>query len=528
MQSAYMGTRARTKTVAGAAAGATTIICDLYLRLSDGRKENGSFADREKALRGKASQLGWTVRKVVIENDLMNGSKSASAFKRRALRDRAGNVIRDEFTGKPKMRVWRPGFRSILEAIATRQIQAVLAEDLDRTLRDPYDAEDLLGYVQDTGAYAASLSGSLTLTAGGTDGERMMVGMLVQVKRQESADKMRRAQDGRERQAAHGIWGGGRRPYGFKPVPNPSGNHQNTRLVVDEAEAKVIRHCADQVLSKTFGEPGGNSLKSIAKDLRDRNVPTVTGARWTAESLRDVLVKPTNAGIVVHDGQETDVRLPGEPILPEDTYRAVVAKLRDPARSTPGRAPCWLGTNLYRCVCGSVMEIQGGTTRARTYRCAREGGAGAVHVRRNAAAVDAFVGAVLIERLSRNDAVDLLASPTQKVDVKAVRRKVNEQQEILDGWARDRAEGVCTRDEWLVGTKTARAKLEALQAQLAAVTDRSPLEGIVGAVDVQGTWERLSLGQRRVILAELITVTILPTSRKGRGFDPDTITIRPA
>jgi DNA invertase Pin-like site-specific DNA recombinase len=485
-------------------------LCDLYLRLSDGRTENGSFTDREKSLRGKAKVLGWTVHRVVIENDLMNGSKSASAFKRRKI-----GTTPD---GKPIMRVWRPGFRSILDDLAAGRVQAVLAEDLDRTMRDPRDAEDLIDIVRERGAYADSLSGSLRFTAGGTDAEVMMARIAVTVAAKASADTARRVAGGRQRQAGNGQWGGGRRPYGFRPVANPSGNHRNTTLVIDEAEADEIRKAADQVLSEV-------ALKAAARDMIERGVTTVTGTRWTAETLRDVLLRPLNAGIVQYQGEETEVRLSGDPILHEDTWRAVVAKLTDPARSTPGRAPTWLGTNLYRCVCGSVMEIQRGTTRAASYRCAHEGGSGDAHVRRNAEQLDNYISALIIARLSRPDAIDLLTPPTPTADTKALRRKVSAMRELLDEFARDRADGLITREQMLTGTRRSKQKLAEAEAQLAAGTDVSPLAPIVGAADVAAKWASLSLGQRRGICFKLLDVRILPISRKGRGFDEGAVAI---
>src|SRR5688572_553892 len=93
------------------------MLTDLYLRLSDGRNENGSFTAREKALRTKASQLGWRVHRVIVENDLTGGT-NASAFKRRKVKLADGSVV---------MRVWRPGFRSILDDLESGTVQAILA-----------------------------------------------------------------------------------------------------------------------------------------------------------------------------------------------------------------------------------------------------------------------------------------------------------------------------------------------------------------------------------------------------------------
>ena len=64
----------------------TTVAADIYLRLSDLSKDDrDSFPDREAKLRTEASRLGWSVYRVVIENDVTPDGKrkSASAFKRK-------------------------------------------------------------------------------------------------------------------------------------------------------------------------------------------------------------------------------------------------------------------------------------------------------------------------------------------------------------------------------------------------------------------------------------------------------------
>jgi site-specific DNA recombinase len=104
----------------------------LYLRLSDFRGGADGFDAREAKLRAKADQLGWTVGRVVIENDLTptrNGrARPASAFKRR-------KIVTP--SGRTELRVIRPGFRSVLDDLMAGRCGAVLAEDLDRACRDP-------------------------------------------------------------------------------------------------------------------------------------------------------------------------------------------------------------------------------------------------------------------------------------------------------------------------------------------------------------------------------------------------------
>ena len=94
----------------------------------------------------------------------------------------------------------RPGFREMLDDITTGRVNGLLAEDLDRIVRDPRDLEDLLDACALTGASARSLSGSLTLTDGGTEAEKSMARVLVAMANKASADTARRVS-----RAASGI-----------------------------------------------------------------------------------------------------------------------------------------------------------------------------------------------------------------------------------------------------------------------------------------------------------------------------------
>ena len=68
---------------------------------------------------------------------------------------------------------------------------------------------------------------------------------------------------------------------------------------------------------------------------------TVTGASWSAETLRDILLRPRNAGFMVHKGQILEgVRAPWEPIVSPEVFKAVCELLTDPSRRVgPGAAP---------------------------------------------------------------------------------------------------------------------------------------------------------------------------------------------
>ena len=226
-----------------------TTVTDLYLRLSDFRDGNGdTFPLREAALRAEAARLGWTVTsRVIIENDLAeDGSrKPASAYKRQRVTGPDGRPLMRH--GRPVYRVLRDGWQQVLTDLGTGAATAVLAEDLDRVARDPRDIEDLIDAVAACGGHARSLSGSLTLTNGGSSDQLAMARVMVTMAAKSSADTARRVTAGRERWA--GVsYQGGRRPYGYRPDLDAP-EHGKTLIIV-EAEATVIRQAADDILDR--------------------------------------------------------------------------------------------------------------------------------------------------------------------------------------------------------------------------------------------------------------------------------------
>jgi len=54
-----------------------------------------------------------------------------------------------------------------------------------------------------------------------------------------------------------------------------------------------------------------------------------------------------------------------------------------------------------------------------------------------------------------------------------------------------------------------------------------PLAAVINAPDPVAAWDGLELADQRLFIDRLCTVTMLPSGRRGRGFDPTTVDIAP-
>ena len=425
--------------------------------------------------------------------------------------------------GRPVYRVLRPGWQQVLTDLGTGAARAVLAEDLDRVARDPRDIEDLIDAVAACGGHARSLSGSLTLTEGGSSDQLAMARVMVTMAAKSSADTARRVAARAERLAGQ-SYQGGRRPFGYRPDPDAPVGAKT--LIIVEAEAGVIRQAAADILDR------GISLKAIARDLREAGVPTVTGAPWTASTLRDVLSKPAVAGIAVHTAtvkgadrraRKVTTEHPGAwpAILPRDQWERL-RDLFDGRKTGTSPEPRWLLSGYATCgPCGAVVKCTGSASR-RAYTCTAHG-----HVRRAAAAVDGRVSALVVARLSqaRRDAVLLNRRPGRaSTRARCAPRR--------SGWAPRRRAGRAVRRR-RDHRNPAHRRHEGhprppRQDRRAARRQRRP--GPAGRVPRAARRRGLGLAvpapQARRGQA-LMIVTILPARRKGNVFDPDSVRIAP-
>jgi len=465
----------------------------IYCRISQDRTGAGLGVDRQREdCEALAERNGWNVVEVYVDNDV-------SAFRKGSKRKDYARMLTD-----------------LDEGTAT----IVVAWHTDRLHRSPTELEGYIDVCERRGVSTHTVqAGELDLA---TPSGRMTARILGAVARQESEHKGERVARARQQKALNGEWMGGIRPLGWgvptdekrKRVDRKTGAEIEVpvldmmKTVPEEAEA--LRSWTDTILS-------GGSIRSLVKWCADKGIRTTRGNPITHTDMRDMLMRPRNAGIAVYRGEEVG-RGQWEPIVDEAKYRAVVAILSDPSRKTNrGAQPKWVGSLLYLCgrnMCRQGMTVtQSGGRQYPSYRCPTGHGGG-----RQAETVDQHVEDVIVERLSRPDAQDLLLPGPDNVDVPGLQAESEQIRQRMKNLGGLFGSGGLELEPFTEGMDTARAQLEGVTQQLARAATRDPLVDLVGAPDVRKAWKALELDRQRNVLRALVTVT-LTTPRQGRMPD---------
>ena len=462
-------------------------LCVLYGRISDDDMgtEKGVGRQLEDG-RALAEAKGWTVVAEYSDNDI---SASKGAF--------------------------RSGYSEMMAAAGRGEFGRIVCYHTSRLWRSRTERAEAIGTLGKGHVSVNAVKGpelDLATAAG-----RGMAGLLGEFDTMESEVKgervtraaLQRAQEGRA---------SGRCAYGWRRVQerDQGGKVTDWRDVIDEPAAAVVREIVDRLLE-------GHPLRVIAADLEERGVPTPRAkGPWRNSTVRKLAVRSANVADRVHQGKVFGPAA-WEPIVDRDRHDRVVAMLSDPKRSTSRDASRkhLLSYGIGECgPCGSVLRQQ--TVRRRRgdvgqvmYACEAKGCVG-----RNVAKVDEHVAAIIVDRLSRADLLDLFGPDEQAATVAAERAEGIRAR--LDGAADQYAEGII--DGTQLGRITGKLRPQLQAAEREASTARrgsglDVLDGMVGEAALDA-WLDADVHRRRAVLEVLgVRVRIMPT-RRGPGFEP--------
>lgn len=444
----------------------------MYLRQSMDRTQTGAAVERQRedCLR-LVRERGWDVERVWVDNDV-----SASS----------GRV--------------RPEYARMLAAVERGEVDVIVAWHVDRLTRTLVDLEALIGLAERTDLRIATVTGDVDLS---TDSGRLVGRILASVARGEVERKGARQRRAQQQAAEQGRPAGGRRAFGYA----------SNGVDVVEDEAVLVKAAYADLLA-------GASLKGIARRWNGAAVLTTMGGTWRHDNVRTVLKNPRYAGLRTYRGEVVGPAV-WPALVDEETHAAALALLTMPERRTtsstarkyllPGLARCWK--------CGS--DVATGHTRhnKRVYVCRAS-----KCISRAAEPVDDLVERLVIARLSRPDAVDLLTRDDAP-DVAEHRQRADALRGRLDDLAEALADGTLTLAAVRKASDRVRSELADAEALIQDAARADVMSPIIGADDVSAAWSAADLQQRRAVVAALMDITLTAPKRGRQAFDPTTVVV---
>lgn len=433
----------------------------------------------------------------------------------------AKEYVDDDFSasvrmpGSRKLAKRRPDFDRMVADVRAGKVDAIVAWDADRLYRHPRELEDLIDLADDRGLSLATLGGDFDLSTPTGRGNARMKGVFARMEMEQKSVRHKRANRQMAENDGRPWWPS--RPFGYDADPDPVTGRWTSRGTIwkHPAEAKLVKEAYRQFNA-------GATVRSVAAGWNAKGVTTPRGNRWTGTGVRQLLLAARNAGLREYNG--TVVAKGTWPaIVTERVWRQAVARLSDPSRTmAAARGRKYLLSGIARCGrCGHGLGSAISSRGQRQYACN-----GCQRLSRDGAKLDDMIIAAVVERLSRDDAVDLLLPAADEVDTTALRE---ERRALEDGLARlgkDFAKAPAAFRQSALDD--INEKLAAIDAQLQDPGKAAIFEDVIGADDVEAAFLGLDLGRRRTIVDALMTITVHPVG-KGTGavFDPDAIDVDP-
>ena len=309
----------------------TLIRCLIYVRISlDEKHDEHGVANQMAKLEQRAGERGWTVVYRLSDNDI--------------------GVTRKDPTRPGK---YRPGYEEAMRLVDARMVDAVLCFKWDRFIREPLDLEYLIPRFDKAGVRFAEVDGSIDL---GTDSGRLHARIMIAVAKAEQERKAERQKLAFEQAAINGKR--------FTGCPRPFG-YLDDHVTAHPVEGPAVAEACAALL-------GGGTISGIRREWTKLGLTPPQQAQrgtttWNRTSIRMILLNPRIAGLSAYHGEIVG-QGDWEPLVPEETWRAVRGILEDPTRKPPRGVRTLLG-GLALCPCGNVVTGMPSHTGHHIYRC---------------------------------------------------------------------------------------------------------------------------------------------------------------
>ena len=449
----------------------------IYTRISSDPSGRRAGVERQRVdCEAYCRARGWAIEEVFCDNDVTAYGK------------------------KP-----RPAYDRMLAAVESGRVEAIVSWHNDRLHRSPTELEAFIDLVERSHVRLAVVTGGdYDLT---TPDGRLSARIVGAVARKESEDRSRRVRRKHLELAEEG------RPAG-----------QLGWGVRSDDERELVREAAARVLA-------GQGLITVVRDWDRRGIPSPSGRRWEAPTLRRAMLSARMAGLREH-GVDPSGRTLGqltpavwEGALDRRTWDQLRAVLLNPARNTTvPTATRRLLTGLIFCGgCGAAMMSRPRDDHTKRYVCAGR------HQGHQLAIVAQPTDDVVAERV-----LDLLGDQTVRAALLGDSGRSAEDPELAQalselGSTQSRLHSL-DDDYYVLGRlaearyRCLRAKLERRVERLQRAIDAATRQRIVILPDPRANWAEADIAQRRELVRLLVErVTILPARRGLPRFDPGRI-----
>jgi DNA invertase Pin-like site-specific DNA recombinase len=454
-----------------------------YCRLSLAIMGDTTKVDDQDAINHKAAERrGW-----VIPPELVFKDNSRSAWQR----DRK-----------------RPAWDAMLAAIERGEVDAIVVYHGDRLVRQPRDLEDLFDLAAEKGIRLAAPTGEYNLD---DPDHQMMLRWISSRAKNESDHISRRQKRGHERRREQGIvraGGRGGRAFGF----------DTDGLTQRKAEIDLMRECATRLLA---GEGAG----AIARDWNERGLPSVTGGDWQHGTLKKMMLRPRVAGLMP-DGESVAAWPPvldDDPAAARELWEAVRAVLlgRAAGFTYTTNAREHLLSNLAVCgPCENPVAIRHNSKRRNMvgYGCNTPG---CRRTHRKQEHLDSYVIGHVLELLGSPGLVAELQAPADEglaTELASLEARKAETEQTL----RNLVDHPSVTPGLLVASIAGfDERIAAVRGRIAMTARRRLLLEHAGISE--GEWHDLPLATRRALVRASYRVTIWPVTKKGPGFEEETV-----